>query len=91
METTLNVSLMLDSDCSLVAYDDSNYQDIISDINKHGIVEFLKNDNLEIIKQRVHTIRDYEDPLLRVSEKLNLPSDGTFYYYRMIIPTLSHY
>lgn len=91
MSNILTVNLNLISKCSLIANDSSNYRTIYTNIEGYGIIEFLKNSNLESINQRIHTIDNFDDPLLRVSEEINLSKDGTYYYYRLILPSFEHY
>lgn len=90
MESLLTVGLMLNANCELIATDSSQYEEF-EDVSKHAIIEFLSNYDSKIIMQRLHMIEGMEDPELTTSKPISLPADGTYTYYRLVIPTLDHY
>lgn len=88
----LNVTLTLNKDCNIVA----SFTYPTTDITDHAIVEFLiKNelDNSEdkTIYQYCKEIETEEEPELSASKVIDLPKDGTYTYYRILLPKFSHF
>lgn len=91
MDSTLRVKLMLNGDCQLIALDKSHYREAFLDPSAHTILEFLKDSESVIVMQRLHQITGFEDSKLYTSDPMDLQTDGTFTYYRMIVPAFEHY
>lgn len=90
MDSTLFVKLTLNSDCGLNIYDRSDYESIEELLPKYSVMEFLENADNEIVSQRLCPILSIDDPKLR-SSFMDLSTDGTFYYYRLLVPQLSFF
>ena len=90
MDSKLNVTLMLNSSCGIVALDNSDYT-TFSDITQHTIIEFLKDNTGTVINQRTHDIESEDDAQIKTSLAISLNADGTYTYYRMLVPSIKHY
>lgn len=80
---------MLNSGCNIVALDNSDYA-TFSNITKHTIVEFIKDASDIVVEQRTHDIESADDSQIKTSLPIVLASDGTYTYYRMLMPSLEH-
>lgn len=88
----LNVTLALNKDCNVIA--SFTYPE--TDITDHAIVEFLIKNELDsaedkTLYQHCKEIEDVDDEELSVSQVITLPKDGTYTYYRILLPKLEHF
>lgn len=96
----LSIQLIVNPQCQLVAIDDSKYMnmqtpdgDYLDDMTKHVSLEFLvylDNDDYEdstlVFKTYKHRREEYRKNITT----FEFPKDGTFTYYKLMIPTLEH-
>lgn len=96
----LSIQLIVNPQCQLVAVDNTKYVNIqtpdgnfLDDITKHVSLEFLvylDNDDYEdktlIFKKYLHNREEYNKNITVI----DFPKDGTFTYYKLMIPTLEH-
>lgn len=90
MQKQLDINLYGQPNCKLVSTDNTNYES--SDLAEHVMIEFLSysNDNFHLIK----SVRILQEPNEKInskfSSKFTLEKDGIYYYYKLVVPTLSH-
>lgn len=90
----LYIELAVDNECRLIAIDRSNYSALEdqNDLINHVMVEFVSNISDEIIGHKFNIILHERDYLLRrFSSRFLLKIDGTYHYYKLIIPTIYHF
>lgn len=95
MDGRLDMELLLNADCNLIAKYLGNYDEFDGGIINHSIVEFVvkhftDSSKDEIIFQRCHDISEYDDPELFFSIPIELPLDGMYTYHRMLLPSKEH-
>lgn len=95
MNKRLNIHLIIQPNCKLVAIDNSDYNSLGIDLLDHVMLEFLSyNDetspipNTIQLKKEIHNRGYY---LARFSSEFLLDLDGTYAYYKLVIPTLEHF
>lgn len=92
MDRRLLIHLDIDANCNIHAIDHSNYLSLGDDILDHVVLEFFTDKDSNIIYQKTNVLKHNRDYLLQdFSTLIPLPSDGTFTYYKLIIPCLSHF
>lgn len=95
MDRYLKVQLVLQRDCKLIAYDESDYNSIGSDIENHVMLDFLifkdeKYPQPDHIKLRHEHLR-HGYFRQKFETEFVLTSDGTYTYYKFVIPTIYHF
>lgn len=95
MNKRLDIHLVIQPSCKLVAIDNSDYSSIGIDLLNHVMLEFLSygeetNPIPESIRLRKE-IHNQDYYLARFSSEFKLPADGTYYYYKLLIPILDHF
>lgn len=92
MNKRIEIQLILDSNCKLVAVDNENYCDWEINLTKYKIIEFLVyNDSDSIIEESLkiqQALHAREHLSAKMASSFYLPTDGTYAYYKLIIPTL---
>lgn len=95
MDKRLDIHLFIQPNCQLVAVDNSDYNSLGVDLLEHVMLEFLSyndenNPLLKTIKLRkeIHNRGYY---LAKFSSKFILDVDGTYSYYKLVIPVLDHF
>ena len=95
MNKRLIVQLIMHPDCRLIAIDSSDYNSIGIDIEEHVMIDFLVyNEEKEPVK---NTLKVRYNKLNRgyyrsqFTTEYILPKDGTYTYYKMVIPILDHF
>lgn len=95
MDKRLNIHLFLQPNCTLVAVDNSDYSRLEIDLSNHIMLEFLSynDENSPLvdtikIRQEKHNRGYY---LSAFSSEFALDRDGTYAYYKLVIPTLNHF
>lgn len=95
MDGRLIIQLFLKPNCQLVAIDNSEYASWGTDISDHVMLEFLvyNTDSTPLASTiRLNKIRHRRDYYLnRFSANFILEKDGTYAYYKLVIPKLEHY
>ena len=95
MNKRLLVQLILHPDCRLIAVDNSDYNRLGIDMQDHVMVDYLvynedKHPVDGTLKLRYeHLNRGYYRA--QFTTEYNLPKDGTYSYYKMLIPILEHF
>lgn len=92
MDSRLFIQLSVDPACNIVAVDRTNYDSWEKDITKHVMLEFLTDLDGNILNYKLNPIihkRDYMSA--RFMTAFPLKSDGTFRYYKLIVPTLFNF
>lgn len=95
MKRHLNVQLILQKDCKLIAVDFSDYNSIGADISNHVMLDFLvfKDENIPVpnsVKLRHENLnRGYLRQ--KFETEYILHKDGTYTYYKFVIPILNHF
>lgn len=96
----LSIQLIINPQCQLVAIDNTSYLNLgtpegdnIEDITEHVSLEFLvyineiyPTDKTIIFKEYNHRREEYHQNVTII----NFPKDGTYTYYKFIIPRLEH-
>lgn len=95
MDRYLNVQLILQRDCKMIAVDFSDYNSIGPDIKNHVMLDFLvyKNSKTPLedsIKLR-HTYLNQGYSRQKFETEYILKNDGTYTYYKFVIPTFDHF
>lgn len=92
MDSRLYVKLAVDKNCYLIAADKSDYKSLSEDLVNHVMLEFISNVKEEIINYDLHIIH-YKNEYLATSliTSFLLKNDGTYHYYKLIIPTIEHF
>lgn len=93
MNGILVINLIIDPNCILNAIDDTNYLGQRIDLSQYILVDFIKyNDDLSIttenIREQTHS-RDYLTHIF--TSKFILDKDGTYSYYKFVIPKLDKF
>lgn len=93
MNGILVINLIIDSNCVLNAIDDTNYLGQRIDLNQYVLVDFIKyNDDTVItaknIKEQIHS-REYLSHVF--TTRFVLDKDGTYSYYKFVIPKLDKF
>lgn len=92
MDRKLLIDLNVDPFCNIRAIDHSDYLSLENDVLNHVALEFLTNKDSNIIHQKVEELNinreDYRRELLTI---FSTPSDGTFTYYKLIVPQILHF
>ena len=88
MDGRLTVQIDIDTACNVYAIDKSDYDSFGEDINNHVMLDFWTDREDNIIYKNWHTIPNESVDLTTV---ITLPSDGTFSYYKLILPCLQHF
>lgn len=92
MNKKIEIQLLLNSDCRLVAIDNENYCDWGINLTKYKIIEFLVYNDSDTILEKSLKIDQALNPRDHFSSKMasffDLPIDGTYSYYKLLIPTL---
>lgn len=86
----LNINVCINLNCKLTAEDRTEYN--LEDLKNHVSIEFLTDHNDDVVDDSVLFLSDpYSDYLSNnnVSE-FDLPSDGTYTYYKILAPKLEH-
>lgn len=86
----LNIDVCINLNCKLTAEDRTEYN--LEDLKNHVSIEFLTDHNDDVVDDSVLFLSDpYSDYLSNnnVSE-FDLPSDGTYTYYKILAPKLEH-
>lgn len=93
MNKKINIDVIVRSDCKLIAVDNSDYLGV--DLSQYIMLEFLSyntDENLlpESVKIRkeLHNRGHY---LSRFASEFMLDIDGTYSYYKLVIPQLSYF
>lgn len=95
MNKRLIVQLIMQPDCKLIAIDNSDYNRLGLDMNEHVMVDFLVYD--EDQHPFNDTLRIRYNPFQRgyyqsaFNTEYILPKDGTYSYYKLLIPILQHF
>lgn len=95
MDKRLLVQLIMHPDCRLIAIDNSDYNRLGADMAEHVMVDFLvyNEDNHEVsntLKVRYEHLNKGYYRAQFVTEYV-LPKDGTYSYYKLVIPILEHF
>lgn len=96
----LNIHLFINPSCELIASDKTAYHNLrfgddefVDDISQHISIEFLKDVDGEVMHSTI-VFKDCGHNRGYLSDGNNsvfhFPKDGTFYYYKFLIPTLDH-
>lgn len=92
MNKKIEIQLILRPDCKLIAVDNENYCDWGINLTKYKMIEFLVyNDENEIIPEslKISQERFSRDHFSsKYASEFLLKKDGTYIYYKMIIPLL---
>lgn len=95
MERYLNVQLMLQRDCKLNAVDLSDYNSLGADITNHVMLDFLVyGTNTYPIQNsiKIRSLQLINDGYRQqFASEYVLHDDGTYTYYKFIIPTIDHF
>lgn len=86
----LTVKLIITPDCKLQIVDNTDYT-TITNISDYGIIWFLTDKNNAIVNQGIHSITDINDPYLTNTAPIDLISDGTFNYYKLLVPKFEYF
>lgn len=93
MNKKINIDVIVRSDCKLIAVDNSDYLGV--DLSQYIMLEFLSyntDENLlpESVKIRkeLHNRGHY---LSRFASEFTLNVDGTYSYYKLVVPQLMHF
>lgn len=93
MNKKLNINLIVRPDCKLIAVDNSDYNEY--DLTNHVMVEFLSfKDAVSPIDKTIKARQERHNRgqlLSRFSTEFILEVDGTYSYYKLVIPTLNHF
>lgn len=91
MNKCLNVQLILNSNCTLLTIDHTNYTDLEIDLQQHVVLEFLSynEDPFPLIETIKLNESNYN--CSKFSSEFILSKDGTHSYYKLVIPTLDHF
>lgn len=91
MNKRLEIQLFVQPNCKLVAIDNSDYDSINVDLIKHIMLEFLSyNEDSVHLCEKVRLKQDIHEQMQKTSTFL-LDVDGTYYYYKLVIPVLNHF
>lgn len=96
----LSIQLIVNPQCQLVAIDNTRYfnlttrdGDIVDSLMQHVSLEFLVYcdekdpiDSTIVFKEYCHNRSEYGQNI----SIIDFPKDGTFTYYKFVIPTLDH-
>ena len=96
----LSIQLIINPQCQLVAIDNTSYLNLVTsegdnieDITDHVSLEFLvysdethPADKTVVFKEYNHRREEYNQNITTI----NFPKDGTYTYYKFIIPRLEH-
>ena len=92
MDRRLFIHLDIDSACNIHVIDRSKYRALGEDLLNHVLLEFFVDKDDNILYQKQNVIEHNRDYLLNdFSTVIPLKSDGTFTYYKLLIPCLSHF
>lgn len=85
----LNIDVCITLNCKLTAKDRTEYN--LDDLKNHVSIEFLEDYNNEIVTGSVLFSEDaYADYMTESVSEFDLESDGTYTYYKILAPELSH-
>lgn len=95
MNKSIQIQLILQPDCKLVAIDEENYDSLDIDLTKHYMLEFLVyNEEQTPISNTIHLYKETSiiEYITNVRQtEFILTKDGTYRYYKLIIPTLDRF
>ena len=95
MNKRLSINLMVQPNCQLVAVDNSDYNSLGVDLLEHVMLEFLSyNDETSPLPKTVRLRKEIHNRgyyLSRFSSEFILEMDGTYSYYKLVIPILDHF
>lgn len=99
----LDIQLLVNPTCELIAIDRTSYQNLHYDVgeelqylrdrSKHVSIEFLTDVDGEIMNDSLNLekgIRNREELLDGNTSVFHFPKDGTFTYYKFLVPCLFH-
>lgn len=89
LEHWLKIKLTQEDNCSISVVDSTLYE-YLGDVTEVGILEYLEDFDEEISNLKLTIIKNKEDyRYMRCSDPIELPGDGRFTYYKIIIPPMS--
>lgn len=92
MNKRVEIQLILSPDCKLIAIDNENYCDWGINLTKYKIIEFLVyNDSGVIIDNSLkinQPLHEREHLSSKMTSAFYLSKDGTYAYYKLLIPVL---
>lgn len=95
MNKRLSINLIVQPNCQLVAVDNSDYNSLGVDLLEHVMLEFLSyNDETSPLPKTVRLRKEIHNRgyyLARFSSEFILEMDGTYSYYKLVIPILDHF
>jgi hypothetical protein len=95
MNKRLIIQLIVRPDCKLIAVDNSDYGSLGVDLLEHVMLEFLSyNDESTPVSSSVRIRKEIHNRgfyLSGFSSEFVLETDGTYSYYKLLIPTLDHF
>lgn len=98
----LDIQLIINPACELVSVDRTSYQNLhyetdgelqyFRDRSKHVSIEFLTDVNQDVIENSINLEQGFNrrELLDGNTSVLHFPKDGTFTYYKFLVPNLSH-
>ena len=95
MNKRLIVQLIMHPDCRLIAVDNSDYRHLGLDMDDHVMIDFLVyNEDSEPVNNTLSIKynpfnRGYYQSLFNTEYVLQ--KDGTYSYYKLLIPSLTHF
>lgn len=91
MDKNLNIQLILKPGCKLIAVDNSDFDSIGIDLLNHASLEFLSFKESEFPKDGSVLLKPHINLNQCPSSEFILNEDGTYSYYKLIIPYLDHF
>lgn len=95
MNKILSVKLFVKPNCELIAVDTSDYDQLENELPQYVMLEFLSYNEEDShlpksvrLKKEINNREYYSDEF---SSHFNLDIDGTYYYYKLVIPTLDSF
>lgn len=95
MNKKINIDVIVRSDCKLIAVDNSDYLALGVDLNQYIMLEFLSyNTDKNLLPKSVKIRKELHNRgqyLTRFASEFMLDIDGTYSYYKLVIPQLSYF
>lgn len=95
MNKRLDIHLIMQSNCKLIAVDNSDYNNLGVDLLNHVMLEFLSyNEDSMPLSETIRLHKEIHNRgyyITRFSSEFVLKTDGTYSYYKLVIPLLDHF